>query len=66
MLRQEIIKRNKNSNDYIDWRCHEVLRIEAFSDAVFAFSITLLIVSLEVPRTFSELTKVMQGFSHSQ
>lgn len=62
MLRQEIIKRNKNSNDYIDWRCHEVLRIEAFSDAVFAFSITLLIVSLEVPRTFSELTKVMQGF----
>ena len=29
-------------------RGHEVKRIEAFSDAVFAFAVTLLIVSLEV------------------
>jgi uncharacterized membrane protein len=29
---------------------------------VFAFAVTLLIVSLEVPRTFKELSETMQGF----
>jgi uncharacterized membrane protein len=40
---------------------HEVTRIEAFSDAVFAFAATL-VVSLEMPRTYPELTANLRGF----
>src|ERR1041384_1409642 len=40
----------------------EVSRIEALSDGVIAFAITLLVVSLEVPRTFDELLVTMRGF----
>lgn len=44
------------------WRGREVTRLEGLTDAVFAFATTLLIVSLEVPHTFTELFAVMQGF----
>jgi uncharacterized membrane protein len=37
-------------------------RIDAFSDVCFGFAITLLVVSLEVPRTFEELNHSLRGF----
>lgn len=43
-------------------RSREVSRIEAFSDVVFGFALTLLVVSLEVPHTFNELLADMRGF----
>jgi uncharacterized membrane protein len=44
------------------WRGGEIARIEGLSDAVFAFAVTLLVVSLEVPKTFNELTVLLRGF----
>ena len=44
------------------WRGREVARIEGLCDGVFAFAVTLLVVSLEVPRTYDDLMHAMRGF----
>lgn len=44
------------------WRGTEVSRVEGFTDAVFAFAVTLLVVALEVPHTFEGLMDVVRGF----
>jgi uncharacterized membrane protein len=43
-------------------RAHEVSRLEAFSDIVFGFALTLIVVSLEVPESYDELMHEMRGF----
>jgi len=63
MVREKLIANKTGMKDYFKWRSHEVMRIEAFSDAVFAFAVTLLIVSLEVPETFDQLLNTMSGFA---
>lgn len=46
----------------INIRGREVSRIEGFSDAVFGFALTLLVVSLEVPSSFEGLKQILSGF----
>jgi uncharacterized membrane protein len=60
-MRKRIASLSKRSAVF-KWRSHEPSRLETFSDAVFAFAVTLIIVSLEVPRTFAELFEVFKGF----
>ena len=61
MLREKLIDKKVGQGKF-RWRSHEVSRIEGLSDAVFGFAITLLVVSLEVPKTFTELSRMMNGF----
>src|SRR5215831_13157659 len=47
---------------YFRWRGGEITRLEAFCDVVFGFALTLLVVSLEVPRNYQELMAALRGF----
>jgi len=43
-------------------RAREVSRTEAFSDVVFGFAISLLVVSLEAPKNYHEMIETLHGF----
>ena len=47
---------------YFRWRAGEITRMEAFCDVVFGFALTLLVVSLEVPRNYDQLMAAVRGF----
>src|SRR5215510_8666760 len=62
MIREKLIDKKVGDNKQFRWRSHEVSRTEGLSDAVFGFAITLLVVSLEVPKTYGELMQTVRGF----
>ncbi len=63
MLRGHAAAKEIGAERDFRWRGAEISRVEGLSDAVFAFAVTLLVVSLEVPRTFNDLLVTMRGFA---
>jgi len=62
MIREKLIAHYERAGRTASFRNREISRLEGLSDAVFGFAITLLIVSLEVPKTSTELIETMRGF----
>jgi uncharacterized membrane protein len=61
VVRESLARRQTGEEDF-RWRGQDITRLEGFTDSVFAFAVTLLVVSLEVPDTFDELLRTMRGF----
>lgn len=61
-MRGALLKKSGGGEQYFRWRGTEISRIENLSDAVFGFSITLLVVSASVPGTYGELKEMLRLF----
>jgi Golgi nucleoside diphosphatase len=61
-MRRRLVRHGFGADKDFRWRGGEISRLDGLSDAVFAFAVTLLVVSLEVPETFDELLRVLRGF----
>ena len=42
-------------------RKHKISRLEEFSDAVFGFALTMLVITSSVPRSYDDLLRTLQG-----
>jgi len=62
VIREHLFDKRAPADPLFRWRGGDVSRVEGLSDAVFAFALTLLVVSLEVPRSFDELMSVIRSF----
>lgn len=62
MIRQRLKAKRTVSKEGFRYRGVEPTRLEAITDAVFGFSITLIVISLQVPNSFIELQASMHGF----
>jgi uncharacterized membrane protein len=59
VLRRELARLDAGRDPRFRWRGGDVSRVEAISDAVFGFAVTLIVVSLEPPATFQDLKNEM-------
>lgn len=62
MTHEKLLPRALCGEPFFRWRGGAVSRIENLSDVVFAFALTLIVVSLEVPRNVAELVAAIVQF----
>jgi uncharacterized membrane protein len=62
MIREHLMIDQTVDQDGFRLRGSGVSRLEALSDAVFGFAVTLLVVALEVPKTYADLLDMLRGF----
>lgn len=62
MLRRALIEKAPEIRDGFRMRGTEVSRMEGFADSIFGFGLTLLVVSLEIPKSYKDLIGTMRGF----
>jgi len=54
LIREHLFDKRAPADSMFRWRGGDVSRLEGLSDGVFAVTLTLLVVSLDVPNTFYE------------
>ncbi len=63
MIRRLLSQESTATSTKFRWRSYGSSRLEELSDVVIGFALTLLVVSLEVPRTFDDLLATIRGFA---